>query len=169
MAASAPRWWSWLSVPWRRITSSCEPRGSLYLYNWVAYDVEHQVAMGLYFLVGVVIAVLSESLRPAAAEPKQRAAELAEANRGLQTEIADRKRAERWLLESEQRFRAYFEQGFVGMVMLSANKDWIEANPRFCQLLGYPEKELMGKTWTQLTHPDDFPAEEASFNQMLQA
>ena len=40
-----------------------EPRGSLYLYNWVAYDVEHEVAMGLYFLVGIVIALLSESLR----------------------------------------------------------------------------------------------------------
>ena len=92
---------------------------------------------------------------------------MAEANQGLQTEITERKKAERWLLESEQRFRAYFEQGLVGMVMLSANRDWIEANPRFCRLLGYPEKELMGKTWTQLTHQDDLPAEEANFNQML--
>ena len=45
--------------------------------------------------------------------------ELAEANRGLQAEISERKRTERWLLESEQRFRAYFEQGLVGMAMLS--------------------------------------------------
>jgi len=144
-----------------------EPRGSLYLYNWVAYDVEHEVAMVLYFLVGVVIALLSESLRAGHRRTEAARAELAEANQGLQTEITERKKAERWLLESEQRFRAYFEQGLVGMVMLSANRDWIEANPRFCRLLGYPEKELMGKTWTQLTHQDDLPAEEANFNQML--
>ena len=123
--------------------------------------------MGLYFLVGIVIALLSESLRAGRRRTEAVRNELAEANRGLQTEIAERKKAERWLLESEQRFRAYFEQGLVGMVMLSANREWIEANPRFCRLLGYPEKELMGKTWTELTHPDDLPAEEARFKQML--
>jgi PAS domain S-box-containing protein len=144
-----------------------EPRGSLYLYNWVAYDVEHEVALGLYFLVGIVIALLSESLRAGRRRTEAARAELAEANRGLQIEIAERKKAEQWLLESEQRFRAYFEQGLVGMVMLSANRDWIEANPRFCRLLGYSEKELMGKTWVQLTHPDDLPAEENNFRQML--
>jgi PAS domain S-box-containing protein len=144
-----------------------EPRGSLYLYNWVAYDVEHEVALGLYFLVGIVIALLSESLRAGRRRTEAARAELAEANRGLETEIAERKKAEQWLLESEQRFRAYFEQGLVGMVMLSANRDWIEANPRFCRLLGYSEKELMGKTWVELTHPDDLPVEEANFKQML--
>lgn len=40
-----------------------EPRGSVYLYNRVAYDVEHEAAMGLYFPVSFVIALLSESLR----------------------------------------------------------------------------------------------------------
>ena len=144
-----------------------EPRGSIYLYNWVAYDVEHRVAMGLYFLVGMVIALLSESLRTGRRRTELAHAELAKANRELQTEITERKQAERWLLESEQRFRAYFEQGLVGMVMLSANRDWIEANPRFCQLLGYSEKDLMGKTWTELTHPDDLPDEESRFRQIL--
>ena len=144
-----------------------EPRGSIYLYNWVAYDVEQEVALGLYFLVGIVIALASESLRAGRRRTEAARAELAEANRGLEAEIAERKKAEQWLLKSEQRFRAYFEQGLVGMVMLSANRDWIEANPRFCRLLGYSEKDLMGKTWVELTHPDDLPAEETNFRQML--
>ena len=144
-----------------------EPRGSLYLYKWVGYDLEHKVAMGLYFLVGIVIALLSESLRAGRRQTEAARAELAEANRGLQAEIAERKKAEQWLLESEQRFRAYFEQGLVGMVMLSADKDWIEANRRFCHLLGYSEKELIAKTWTALTYPDDLPAEETHFRQIL--
>jgi len=40
-----------------------------------------------------------------------RTAELAEANRRLESESAERKRAEQWLLESERRFRGYFELG----------------------------------------------------------
>ena len=52
----------------------------------------------------------------------ERTAELAEVNRKLQDEIVDRKQAEQWLLESEQRFRSYFEQGLVGMAILSAEK-----------------------------------------------
>jgi PAS domain S-box-containing protein len=55
----------------------------------------------------------------------------------------------------------------VGMVMLTANREWIEANPRFCRLVGYSEKELLGTTWIQLTHPDDLPAEDANVKQML--
>ena len=121
-----------------------EPRGSLLIY-----DLEHQVSLGLYLFVGVVVALLSESLHAsrrrteaAHAELKAAHAELADANRGLQKEIAEREQAEQWLLESEQRFRGYFEQGLIGMAMLSADKDWIEVNHRLCQMLGYSEEEL---------------------------
>jgi PAS domain S-box-containing protein len=96
-----------------------------------------------------------------------RTAELAKANDNLQHEIADRRQAEQWLLESEQRFRGYFEQGLVGMAILSADKQWVEVNERLCRMLGYTEEELMVKTWSELTHPDDLPAEEAQFQQLL--
>ena len=145
------------------------PRGSLLIH-----DLEHQVSFGLYLFVGVVVALLSESLhasrrRTEAAHAKLEAAhaELADANRGLQKEIEERQRAEQWLLESEQRFRGYFEQGLVGMAMLSADRAWIEVNHRLCQMLGYSEEELTRKTWTQLTYPDDLPGEEAQIQRML--
>jgi len=96
-----------------------------------------------------------------------RTADLAKANGDLQNEIADRRRAEQWLLESEQRFRGYFEQGLVGMAILSANKEWVEVNERLCRMLGYTEEELMLKTWAELTYPDDLPAEEVQFQQLL--
>jgi hypothetical protein len=44
---------------------------------------EHQVTMGLYFLVGLVIAMLSESLHASRRRTESARAELAEANRGL--------------------------------------------------------------------------------------
>ena len=96
-----------------------------------------------------------------------RTAELAKANDDLQHEVADRRQAEQWLLESEQRFRGYFEQGLVGMAILSADKQWIEVNERLCRMLGYTEEELLLKPWAELMHPDDVPAEEARFQQLL--
>jgi PAS domain S-box-containing protein len=97
----------------------------------------------------------------------ERTAELTEATRQLQNEITERKQAERWLLESEQRFRGYFEQGLVGMAILSPAGEWVEVNQRLCRLLGYSEIELPEKSWTELTHLDDRAAEESQFQQMM--
>ena len=97
-----------------------------------------------------------------------RTAELADANRLLQTEITDRKQAESWLLESERRFRGYFEQGLVGMAIMSVDFNWVEVNQRLCKMLGYSEEELVIKRWKDLTHHDDWPAEESHFKQMME-
>ncbi len=97
----------------------------------------------------------------------ERTAELADVNRQLQDEIVDRKQAEEWLLESEQRFRGYFEQGLVGMAILSAEKEWVEFNKRLCQMLGYTEAELLLKPLEQLIDAEDRPAAERHFQQLL--
>jgi PAS domain S-box-containing protein len=97
----------------------------------------------------------------------ERTADLAEANRHLESEIVDRRQAEQWLLESEQRFRGYFEQGLVGMAILTAGRDWVEVNTRLCKMLGYPEEELLLKSWPELAPPEDRPAMEAEFQRLL--
>jgi two-component system CheB/CheR fusion protein len=139
-----------------------EPRGS-----FLIHDLEHQVSLGLFIFVGVVAAWLSELRHASRRRTESARAELADANRGLQKEIADRQQAEQWLLESERRFRGYFEQGLVGMVILSEKRDLLEVNQRFCRLLGYSEEELATKRWPDLTHPDDLAAEDAQFQKML--
>ena len=97
----------------------------------------------------------------------ERTAELTEATRQLQSEVAERKQAEQWLLESEQRFRGYFEQGLVGMAILSPDGEWVEVNDRLCKLLGYTRAELPQESWTELTHLEDRPAEESQFQRMM--
>ena len=92
---------------------------------------------------------------------------MAEVNRELQDEIVDRKQAEQWLLESEQRFRGYFEQGLVGMAILSAEKEWVEVNDRLCKMLGYTEAELVLKPLEQFIAAEDRPAMERHFQQLL--
>jgi PAS domain S-box-containing protein len=143
------------------------PRGSIFVLDWVAYDLEHQVSLLLYIFVGVVMGILSESLKASQRRTEAARAELADANRSLEKEIAERKQAERWLLESESRFRGYFEQGLVGMAILSADKGWLETNPRLRRLLGYSEEDLAAKTWRDVTHPEDWAVEEPQFDRML--
>ena len=139
-----------------------EPRGAFRID-----DLEHRVGAVLYCVVGLVVIVLIESLRRSHRNTEAARVGLADSNRALEKEIVERRQAEQWLLESEQRFRGYFEQAVVGMAMLSAQREWIEVNQRLCQLLGYSEQELTGKTWTELTYPDDLTLEDAQFQRML--
>jgi len=97
----------------------------------------------------------------------QRTIELQESNRELQREISERKRAEKWLLKSEEQLRSFFELGVVGMAVTSPERYWEEVNPQLCKMLGYSEHELTRKTWDELTHPDDLGVEEANFERML--
>jgi PAS domain S-box-containing protein len=98
----------------------------------------------------------------------ERTTELAEANHNLESEIVDRRQAEHWLLESEQRFRGYFEQGLVGMAILTAERDWVEVNAKLCKMLGHSEEELLLMGWSDLIAEEDRPAAEAEFQRLLE-
>ena len=78
-------------------------------------------------------------------------------NTNLRREILRRKQTEKSLRESEDRFRRYFELGLVGMGIASPDHKWLEANEYLCDLLGYSRKELLAKSWTEITHPEDLP------------
>lgn len=69
--------------------------------------------------------------------------------------------------DTERRFRIYFEQAMIGMSINNADKRWVAVNPALCRMLGYREDELIGKPWTELTHPDDLPGSLAAFDSIL--
>ena len=82
-------------------------------------------------------------------------------------EITDRKRAEEALRENERRFRSYFELGMIGISITSPTKGWLEANDEMCRILGYDRRELLTKTWAEITHPDDLAADILQFERLL--
>jgi PAS domain S-box-containing protein len=71
------------------------------------------------------------------------------------TDVTNRKQVEAALRESEERFRATFEQAAVGITHASTDGYLIRVNQKFCEIVGYSREELLEKTFYDITHPDD--------------
>jgi PAS domain S-box-containing protein len=82
-------------------------------------------------------------------------------------ELAERKRAEEALKNSEERMRLFFERQLVGMAITSAEKGWLQVNDRLCEMLGYSRQELAHRTWAELTCPEDLAPDVALFDRLL--
>jgi PAS domain S-box-containing protein len=63
--------------------------------------------------------------------------------------------AEARLRESEARYRNTFELAASGIAHIGMDRRFIRVNRRLCEILGYPEEELIHLTGRQISHPDD--------------
>ena len=79
----------------------------------------------------------------------------------------EHKRDEEALRESEARLRATVEQATAGVARCRPNGRITFANRTLCQMLGYPESELIGKTVVELTHQDDVKKTVRLFDDMI--
>ncbi|MET0400311.1 MAG: PAS domain S-box protein [Longimicrobiaceae bacterium] len=64
--------------------------------------------------------------------------------------------------EGEERFRATLEHAPIGMALVGLDGRWLMVNRALCRIVGYPEEELLGLTFQDLTHPDDVDADRES-------
>ena len=69
--------------------------------------------------------------------------------------LAERQWAANALRDSEERFRTAFENGAVPMALTALDNKLLKVNAAFCQMMGYGEAELVGRTFLDITHPDD--------------
>ncbi|MHC1713516.1 MAG: PAS domain S-box protein [Solidesulfovibrio sp.] len=71
------------------------------------------------------------------------------------------------LSESDRRFRAVFEQAGVGVNRQTPDGRYLEVNERFTRMVGRTARELVGLSFTEITHPDDIGDDLASLTLLL--
>lgn len=72
-------------------------------------------------------------------------------------EIAETKRKEKELFESENRYRTLFETAKEGILGLDDNLNIVYANNKIAQMLDYTADELIGMNYADITFPEEMP------------
>ena len=74
-------------------------------------------------------------------------------------DMSERHEREAGLREAGQRFQRVFEDGPVGMGLVGEDFRLLEVNDAFCRLTGYDADELRGRTFADITYPDDIDSD----------
>jgi diguanylate cyclase (GGDEF)-like protein/PAS domain S-box-containing protein len=81
-------------------------------------------------------------------------------------DISQRKRTEMQLRESEERYRTTFEQAAVGIVHTSIEGQYLRCNARFAEIIGYPQEEVSGLSFQQITVAEDLESDDVSLHNL---
>ena len=76
--------------------------------------------------------------------------------RGMAHDITEQREAILLLEASDQRFRAVYDRSPVGIALTETKTGKIlQANPKYCQIVGRTEQELVGREFQSITDPRD--------------
>jgi diguanylate cyclase (GGDEF)-like protein/PAS domain S-box-containing protein len=95
----------------------------------------------------VWVAVSSTLVRDSAGTPLYSVAQI--------EDISDRVKAQSALEEAEERFRRAFDDAPIGMALVAPDGRWLRVNQTLTEITGYTEAQLLGRTFQDITHPDD--------------
>jgi PAS domain S-box-containing protein len=119
-----------------------EPIGS-----FAISDVTDIASLAIFILLGVIVSAMMGRMREAV-DATARAAED--------------------LRKTESEYRALFEQGGLGAAEVDPNTGrLLRVNDKLCETTGYSRDELLGKTFSYLTHPDDRAADFDSYRRLV--
>lgn len=94
---------------------------------------------------------------------QERTARLLEANEALHTEVAERRRMEKSLMESEERYRTVFNQSSVGVYVFDKNYKIVECNERFIGIIQSSYDRIIGLDVRNLNDPACMRAVEKAY------
>lgn len=82
-------------------------------------------------------------------------------------DITERKKQDRALLASEERFRSALENAPIGMALVRLDGRWLMSNRALSEIVGYSGEELFRLTFQEITHPEDLEADLAQVGRLL--
>jgi PAS domain S-box-containing protein len=133
----------------------------------IALDLNIKSGIAFPVMVGASVVAVLEFFTTKEVESDQQFMDIM-ADVGTQLgRTVERYHAKEALVQSEQRFRSYFDLGLIGMAITSLKKNWVEFNDTLCNMFGYMRNDFIKMTWTELTHPDDLESDLAQFNRVL--
>ncbi len=74
---------------------------------------------------------------------------------GTSQDVTEQRSTAQQLEESEERFRTAFESAPLGVELVGLDKCRMRVNRALCEMLGYSEEELLGRSYTEDIHPED--------------
>ena len=87
--------------------------------------------------------------------------------RGIAHDVTERVRAQGALRESEQSFRAVYERSPIGIALVESRTGRIlQVNPKYCEITGRSEEELLGMDVRSITHPGDVGSTSENLRQL---
>jgi PAS domain S-box-containing protein len=83
-------------------------------------------------------------------------------------DVSERKRAEREMRRSQERFRRLFESNTIGIAIADLGGRTLEANDAYLEMIGYSREELLaGKIrWDRITPPEHLARDHAAVEQL---
>ena len=92
------------------------------------------------------------------------------ADRGLGVlfdDVTEQRHSQQQLVEQREQLKIIFEQAGVGIARLALNGQWIQANEKLCEILGYSRKKLFQTRFQDITHPDDAAVDQHYYEALL--
>ncbi len=75
--------------------------------------------------------------------------------------------AEQKLRLSEARFYKMVDTAATGVAISEPHGRYLQVNAAYCRILGYTERELLGRNFAEVTHPDDVAGNKAMVEDLL--
>ena len=85
----------------------------------------------------------------------------------IHQDVTERDETVRRLGELNNEFESAFRYAAIGMSLVGLDGRWLKVNQTLCELVGFPEAELLQQTFQDLTHPDDLEKDLAYAEQLL--
>jgi PAS domain S-box-containing protein len=88
--------------------------------------------------------------------------------RGIAHDVTEQKRTTALLEASDKRFRAIYDRSPLGIALTETKTGKImQANPRYCQIVGRSEKDLLGLEFQRITYPDDLATDQENMQKLV--